>query len=438
MIIRYAKLLLIGILVLGFVLRVHNHQMWPREGATFDEYAWTWLGVNIIQQGIPMSWSPHPQYKTRTHYVSPKGARFWIVSPYLEHPPLFGIVAGAYALMRGAPDMYGVQFSVLREFSLLLGVITIYCVYLFAKIYYGVGIGLLSSFLYAIVPTIVIGSRILQNENFFIPLFLCMLVCLKRYIDTKNRWFFAVAAALAGVAVLSKVPWIAASVAAVGILFYRGKAKDAWTFLGIVSAFFFLYLLYGMYWDREVFFSLWRLQLHRYDMAFDSILSLVREPYLVDRYYADGWIYAGWVAFTALLIGSIRKHAELIFACLGYFFIYIVAIPNEPSHGWYRYPFYPFLMVATALFIRDYWRQYLPVALIGVIIALSLLAHTWGQAFGFSYTVYRGVIVWFAISALPVVFPYARMKDFAKKNMIAQCFVIILLSVWAILQYTEQ
>lgn len=435
---RYATVFLIGILILGCVLRLHNHLQWPREGATFDEYAWTWLGVNILQRAIPMSWSPHPQYKTRTHYISPKGARFWIVSPYLEHPPLFGMVAGAYALMRGAPDMYGVQFSTLRELSLLLGVVTIYCVYLFAKTYYGIEIALLSSFLYAIVPTVVVGSRILQNENFFIPLFLSMLVCLKRYIDTKNRWFFRVAAVLSGLAVLAKIPWIASGVAAMAILFFRGKAKDAWILAGMVGAFLLSYLLYGMYWDREVFFSLWRLQLHRYDMAFDSILSLVREPYLVDRYYADGWIYAGWFAFAALLIGNIRKHAELIFACLAYFLVYIVAIPNEPSHGWYRYPFYPFLIVATALFIRDYWRLYLPVALLGVIIALSLLAHTWGHAFGFSYVVYRGVIVWFGISGLAALFPSERMSAFARKNMIAQFVVIILLSIWAIVRYTEQ
>ena len=98
-------IVLVCILLLGFVLRYHDHLVWPREGSTFDEHAWTWLGMNIVQKHIPISWSPHPQYKIRTHYVSPKGTPFWLVQPYLEHPPLFGLVAGSYALMNGATDM---------------------------------------------------------------------------------------------------------------------------------------------------------------------------------------------------------------------------------------------------------------------------------------------------------------------------------------------
>jgi hypothetical protein len=131
---RYHAFLIIAILLLGFLLRWHNHTTWPREGATFDEYAWTWLGINLIQKGVPISWSPHPQYKIRTHYVAPGGARFWLVEPYLEHPPLFGLVAGGYALARGVPDMYRVTLPVMRELALVLGVLAIYMVYLLQKV----------------------------------------------------------------------------------------------------------------------------------------------------------------------------------------------------------------------------------------------------------------------------------------------------------------
>src|SRR5476649_2552847 len=91
------------ILVLGLYLRNHNIDTWPRLGATFDEYAWTWLGMNLIQNHIPESWSPHPEY-TNKKIIKYQGAYFVLVKPYLEHPPLFGIVAGAYALFSGVKD----------------------------------------------------------------------------------------------------------------------------------------------------------------------------------------------------------------------------------------------------------------------------------------------------------------------------------------------
>ncbi len=430
--------MLAGILFFGMVLRFHNHATWPREGATFDEYAWTWLGVNLIKTGIPVSWSPHPQYEKRTHYVAPAGARFWLVEPYLEHPPLFGLVAGGYAVFRGARDMYDVSFGVIREFALLLGASAIVMVYVFASRIYGVNVGLLSALLYAISPTVVIGSRIMQNENFFISLFLGILVFVHKYLHEGKRLFLYSAAILAGLAMLAKVPWFAATVSATGILLSAKKWRDAILFPVIVGVLFSLYIFYGMLWDRELFFSLWSLQLNRYDMAFDSIFALMLQPYLVDRYFVDGWIYAGWFAWLILLVGKVKKHTYLIFGLLGYFLIYIAAIPNEPSHGWYRYPFYPFLLVSLAVFIKEYRNKFLAVSLVYLGIALSLFSHTWAAVFGFSYAVYRALIVWFGLGILPECFPTKRIAAFAAGNNFVQFIVLILLSVWTVLRYNEQ
>src|SRR3989344_1320815 len=97
----------IFILLLGFLLRNYNLYTWPREGATFDEYAWTWLGINLIQKKIPLSWSSQPQYKNQKIIIY-RDASFSLVMPYLEHPPLFGLVAGGFALVNGTKDMYDI------------------------------------------------------------------------------------------------------------------------------------------------------------------------------------------------------------------------------------------------------------------------------------------------------------------------------------------
>lgn len=439
LIVRYKAFLLIAILVTGFLLRYHNHTTWPREGATFDEYAWTWLGVNLITRGVPVSWSPHPQYSNRIHYISPKGARFWLVSPYLEHPPLFGLVAGFYALIRGASDMYDVSFSVMRELALILGIVSIGLVYVLAASVYGPVVGLGASLFYAIMPSAAIGSRILQNENFFVPLFLAILFMLKKYIDTDRKKWFLAAAVLSGLATLAKVPWIAASIAGAGVLLYKKKFREAGMYAAIAGVIFSLFILYGLWWDRALFVSLWRLQLNRYDLVFDSIFSLIQQPYLVDRYYTDGWIYAGWAALIVMLTTDLRRHYVIVFGFLGYFAVYILGIPNEPGHGWYRYPLYPFLMIALGWYMATYWRKLsilTPLMLLGVV--LSMLSHAWDQVLGFSYVVYRGIIVWFGMSSLPVFIGQKRTVKFVHWNTVLQLVTIILLSIGSILLYTEQ
>ncbi len=303
---------------------------------------------------------------------------------------------------------------------------------------YGSTVGILASFFYAIIPTVVVGSRIVENENFFVPLFLGILYLVNRYLHEKKRGYVLAVGILCGLAVLSKIPWIAATISVLFILGYKKKWKEAGIVLSITSIFMALFLVYGMSWDKELFFSLWRLQLARYDMVFDSIYALLSQPYLVDRYYTDGWIYAGWIAFAALLLGNLKKNYIIIFGLLGYFLVYIAAIPNEPSHGWYRYPFYPFLAIALAHYLVTQRSNYLLTPLILLGIALSLMQHSWGVVLGFSFIVYRVIIFWFALSTLPIWFPNGITIRFARLNTYIQLGSIVLLSIWSVLLYNEQ
>src|SRR3989344_4151727 len=182
---KFRFILLALILILGLYLRSYNLNTWPRLGATFDEYAWTWLGINLIQ------------YENKKAIIYQK-THFVLVKPYLEHPPFFGLVAGSYALINGAKDMFDVDISRIRGLALILGVLSIFILYVFAAEVYGYKIGLLSSFIYATIPTIVIGSRIVENENFFIPFFLLSLFLIVKFVKTKNPWFRNICALVCG------------------------------------------------------------------------------------------------------------------------------------------------------------------------------------------------------------------------------------------------
>lgn len=436
LIFKFRFVILILILFLGFILRNHNLNTWPRLGATFDEYAWTWLGINLIQNHTPISWSPHPQYTNRKH-LTYQGAKFWIVNPYLEHPPLFSLVAGSYAIANGASNMLDVDLQKIRGLALLLGVLSIFILYVFSAELYGYKIGLLNAFIYSLVPTVVIGSRLVQNENFFIPLFLLSLYLITKFIKTNNSWFRNTAAIICGILTLAKVPWIAAALAIVLILFYLRKYKDSFKFLGVVIPIFLLFFVYGFYLDSKLFIELWQLQLQRYDIAFNSIFALFTSPFLADRIMVDGWVYFGWFSIFFLSIKDFKKNYMVLLPFLAYFSIYIFAIPNEPSHGWYRYPFYPFLVISIGLFLKEYFnKNNLLTFLFLIFTGLSMLQLSWGQNVGFSFIVFRAFLVLFGISLTPLFL--AKTKNISTFSSYLSLAIILFLSVWSILKYNEQ
>lgn len=431
------RFILLGlILVLGLWLRSDKLYTWPRLGATFDEYAWTWLGINLIQNRVPESWSRHPQYKN-TKLITYQNVPFQLVKPYLEHPPLFGLVAGSYALANGVNNMFEVNLEKIRGLALLLGVLSIFMIYIFAAQVYGYKVGLLSAFIYASVPTVAVGSRLVQNENFFIPFFLLALFLIAKFIKTKNPMYRNSAAVICGLLSLSKVPWIAGALAVVLIFFYLKKYKDSFKFLSIVIPIFLLFFIYGAYYDWNLFIGLWQLQLARYDIAFNSIFALFTSPYLADRFLVDGWIYFGWFAVFLLSVKDFKKNYMVLLPFLAYFAVFIFAIPNEAQHGWYRYPFYPFLVISIALFLKEYFnKNYLLTFLFLIFIGLSMLQLSWAQSLGFSFIVFRSFLVLFGISLAPLFLP--KTKSLSSFTSYLSLVIIFLLSIWSVFKYNEQ
>lgn len=432
-------IILAFILMVGLFLRSYNYTVWPREGATFDEFAWTFLGLSLWEKGVPSSWSPHKAYKNRVEYFNPQGAHFTIVTPYLEHPPLFGLIAGGFARLRGITTFDEVRVATVRPLAIALGILSIYMVFLLASVLYGDVVGLIASAVYAITPTVAVGSRLVQNENFFIPFFLLSLLLAYRNIQRPKKGTLAASVLIASILPLAKVPWVAAPIAVAGIFAISRKWKEAGLVLLATTLIFSIFLVYGFVLDREVFINLWKLQLARYDMVFDSLFILFRDPVVVDRALVDGWIYFGWVAMILLLVKDIKKHLPVVIGFLAYGAIFVFAIPSEGLHGWYRYPFYPFLAIATAVFIKEYLNvNYLVTAVFYVVVGLSMFAESWGRTYGFSYPVFRIYLMTVACSALPVIFPKLQNKRAFRWLHGVMVLCIIFLSCWAILLYNEQ
>lgn len=432
---KLSIILFLGIFLLGFLLRYNNYTIYPRHGATFDEFAWTWLGINLIQNKVPESWSPHPQYTVREHLIY-QGAAFWLVKPYLEHPPLFGLVAGSYVLLKGAPDMYAVTLGNMRQLALILGILSITMVFLLTKEIYDKKTAYFATLLYATIPTIVIGSRILQNENFLIPVWLLSLLLIYKYIKEKKKVFLYSAGIVAGLISLAKVPWLIVGISLCMLLAYHNKWKDSFVLIGIVLLFFSLYIFYGFYFDKDLYIKLWMLQTARYDITFTGLFSVFTNPLLVDRSYVDGWILFGWISMM-IIAKQFRKNVFILIPFFAYLVIYIFAIPDEPSHGWYRYPFYPFLIISIALVLKEEFKKMSFLSIFSIlIIGLSLLGLGWKELFGFSLTIYRGFILF---TVIPFIYIVWRNKSivFSRVYLGFWFAIFIGLNILSILQYIE-
>lgn len=429
-------LLLFIIVFLGFVLRYQNYTTIPRHGATFDEFAWTWLGINLIKEHAPISWSPHPQYEIRKE-IKYQGAAFLIVRPYLEHPPLFGIVAGSFALLNGVKDMYHVSLDKIRPLALILGTLSVLMIFLLMRELYGLNTALISSLLYATIPTIVIGSRIVQNENFLIPIWIFVLYLLVLYLKTQKKWLRNLVAVVSGMLILAKVPWFAVSLSLVLILAYKKKWKDSFLIIGTSIVFFSLFIAYGAYFDKELFFNLWKLQLSRYDISFIGAYSLFTKPLLVDRYFLDGWIYFGFISIF-LLAKEFKSHVFILFPFMAYFLVFIFAIPDEPGHGWYRYPFYPFFIASISLFLKEnFLKNHLLSFFFLTFVGLSLFQVTWVPSFGFSYAVLRIVIIVLALTLLSLFIQTKNATRLVRVISFALFLLLIFLNMWSIIIYSE-
>lgn len=436
-------MILIIICIVGFLLRYHNYTIWPREGATFDEFAWSFQGLSILQHRMPTSWSPHQAYRNKQEYYNPQGAHFVLVTPYLEHPPVFGLFVGVFELMNGIDSFDEVTIQKIRPLALMMGVFAIISVYMLGAICYGSTIGLIAAGIYSVIPTVVIGSRLVQNENFFIPMWLFGLALTYRYIKKVKKktdlFMLIFISMICGLLVLAKIPWIASSISIIILFIYYKHWKEA-MFVGLITALFFsIWMIYGFKTDPILFINLWRLQLARYDMTFNSFFTQFTNPLTVDRQLIDGWIFAGWLVMFWLLGQDIKKHSPITVGFLSYMFIYLIAIPSEPLHGWYRYPFYPFLTIAIAIFIVEYFNKaYIAIAAIFSAIWLTLMSSSWEKSLGFSYPVLRGFIGALVFGVLPVFFSKKFIRRIAHMiNYMVAAFCVVL-SIWTILAYNEQ
>lgn len=359
-------LVILAFLITGsaYYLRDDNYAAIPFPGESMDEYSFGWVGLSLIQTGVPMGTSGIPGYENYDfRYINVDqvfketagGDPFVINAPWFDHPPVLGLVTGGYAYLKGARVFEDVLISFIRKPMVVIGAISVLLLFIYLFNVFGIKEALVGSLIYTVSPLAIIGSRTVQAENLLIPLFLGSLIAIYFYIEKQKAWLLWVAAIIAGFSVLVKLSGIAIILSCLFLLFYfsRGfkKSLPSLITLGVISTSFFLFFIsYGMAYDSKLFIDILGSNQSRFygigAKAFYDLLTTTKITNL--HYLTDGWFLGGWVAAISLftIVSDKKKEFYILIPLVCYLVVFILF--GSEAHGWYRYPFLPFLFAAVA------------------------------------------------------------------------------------------
>lgn len=341
----------LSIALLGYRLQAFMFSDFPPGGGG-DEVKSVFNGISLLTQGVPQSWSWWDDYG-KFPVQDIRGHDYRMVKPWFDEPPVFGLLIGSYAMLKGM-DTYGkVDTGALRWPMIKLGALNIFLLFILVFIVSGLREATVAGLVYATVPTFVISSRMAISENLLITFSLVSLLLLILYLKKGFKWALILCAALSGLAVLVKQPGIFIPTAVILTLFSLKRMKAALWVIVFTAFFLGAWLAYGWYYNWSLFVQL--------QGAFSG--REIRLPTMVINLFdtfrigekpmsADGWLIWGWVSVVVLsLLGQVRKEnlsRIILLTVIGSYLIFFSVMTGH-SKGWYRFPFYPFLAWAIAV-----------------------------------------------------------------------------------------
>ncbi len=329
-----------SLLFLALLLRLHNYAQYPQRGATSDEYAFAFQGISLLTKGVPIAWSAIPLYKDIRH-LTIDGLYFPIVRPYLDHPPLFGLLVGAWAMIRNERVFEAVTLMTIRLVPILLSVISVLLLYLLARRIYGHTVGIWSLAIYATGTLFVINSRIVVAESMVTVFFLFALLLASALPKKPMISQLLILGTVCAAALLVKVLGIVVFLSVVVVCLLRGigARRLLWVTLPFVLGLIVFYF-YGRLYGESFFWSIQSYQGNRI-VGPHALWMLLTNPIIANKVYYDGWYFWGLFAL-GLACGDTKKNMILIVPSFLYIFLLLISVNQFDVHGWYVSPLIPF------------------------------------------------------------------------------------------------
>ena len=424
--------LILTIIFLGLFLRAYRYPQFPIAGETADETAWTMLGASIIQTGKPASWSWFESYDD---YIVINGPNYRLVSPVLDHPPLFGLIPGFFHSLKNSWDQVP-SVKLVRLPMILIGTLNVWLLYLVAqKVFKEKKVAQLAAAIYAFAPTFVFSSRLVVAENLLVTWMLLVIYLIKSPLKRRSLFLILVSVA----AIFTKVSGL---VIPLGIILYGWQNKESGLLktglsgllLGELS-----YLLYGALLNWQLFLEVNLSQAGR-DLGLSTLLNrLFLHPAVVEKIFFDGWLFLGLFAIMALFLVNPKKYL-IIKTYLVLWLAFIAATVGEQTlHGWYDYPLYPLLALATAWFLhylatqKMYWLTWLSWLLLLPTIRLALVFSN--QYTEVSNLAMRGMM---GLGVLPLGFSLIKKEKLMKKSILLLGLILLIAAIVVVLKINDR
>lgn len=347
-----------GVLLVALVLRLHDFTAAPLFTDNSDEVQFTWAGMNLIQHGDPITWSYFPGYRGYT-MLHANGTTYPLVHHWMDHPPLFSYLMGAWALLTGARQMADVTAGQVRVLPVLFSTLAILLVYLLGRRFLRPLPALVGAALLATAPAAVLLSRQAEPEALQAVLLLCALLLTLRLGERRGGgWMVAALLACCAAAPLAKVSGFAVAAICGVILLAEGRWRLAGATVGAGLAGLAGFVVYGAIVDWQLFVHIWTQQVGN-RLGVMSGFDFITFATGVNRRLRDGWWILGWIGLGLLAAGHLRRRElYLVWPAAAFAATMLVMAGGQQveQYGWYKVMIYPEVYLAAG------WLAWVAVA----------------------------------------------------------------------------
>ncbi|NCS97996.1 MAG: hypothetical protein GW762_05385 [Candidatus Pacebacteria bacterium] len=345
------KSLVIFITVLAFFARFWKIEFVPFQNDA-DELAFVFAGQSLIEEGVPISWSSFEYDDTYIYSNEEIGdpefntdGTITLIKPWFDHPYLLSLIEGAWTEALGYRFPSTPPSLILRLPMLAIAMITLFLFWKIVSELYSERTAVITYFLFALSPSIILGQRMVIGENIVVPLLLAAVLIL---VKQKEK-YYGYLPFLAAAALLAKMTGII-------VLLVLGLAfllKRDWKRLVTVVAsslllflVFYLPFVYSLGWNE--FIAITSKQSFRLLGWVNPAFIMATPGFHHYLFYDLSYYVFLFLGIAGLLVAPKNKQALLLqFASLGALLLLWSTSAEQDALGWYKLPFFTLLAISV-------------------------------------------------------------------------------------------
>jgi 4-amino-4-deoxy-L-arabinose transferase-like glycosyltransferase len=340
----------VAVVVVAAFLRGRGYTESPPLNA--DEYDWAWAGLSLLQQHVPTGWTGLWDAYGHWQVFKWEGNEYAIVTPYLDHPPLFSLLVGGAAWVAGERVMTDVSLAVIRLVPIALSLVVLVLVYRLARVTVGTWPARIATLLLVFSPAAITLSRLTESEALLTVWFISALLAVNRLRERPtNRYAIVVLLISCAAAPLTKVPGIAVGFAAAVVLVSWKRPRLAVVAATAALTGILLFAVYGALLDLGTFSQVLSAHSDRHS-GFSAGYEMLRGG-LTDWYWGLGIVGVG-------VLATRRGSAARLIAWPAVAYVVVITLTANADlagrYDWYRIPIYPMVYVGAGFLIAELAR----------------------------------------------------------------------------------